>query len=244
MRLTIVGCSGTYPGPGSPCSSYLVEEDGFRLVLDMGNGSLGPLDEACGLLEPDAVVISHLHGDHYFDLLTYTYVRHYHPAGSAPVLPVYGPSGLPGVIEDPEDPVEGVYDVRPIDSERTIDVGPFEITLRRMNHSVETYGMRISAGGRTIAYSADTAPCDALTDLARDADLMLCEASFLDGEHNPPGLHMTGGDAGAHATRAGAGRLVLTHLVPWGDVDRTLAGATASYSGDIAIAHSLDRFEI
>ena len=113
-----------------------------------------------------------------------------------------------------------------------------------MNHPVETYGMRISAGGRTVAYSADSGACDELVKLAREADLFLCEASYLEGDDNPPDIHLTGKEAGAHAARADVGRLVLTHLVPWGDADRTLGEATTAFSGDIAVASTCAVFDI
>jgi ribonuclease BN (tRNA processing enzyme) len=249
MKLTIVGSAGTFPGPTSACASYLLEQDGFKLLLDIGNGSLGALQEVCGLLGPDAVVVSHLHGDHYLDLITYTYARRYHPDGAAPILPVYGPSDIHKAIaaayhRDVEELLSSVYEINPVDSDRVVGIGPFEVDLRRVVHTVETYGMRISAGGRTIAYSADTGACDELVGLAQDVDLFLCEASYLDGDDNPTGIHLTGREAGEHATRADAKRLLLTHLVPWGDEPRTLAEAVANYSGDIHVARPLDTFDI
>ncbi len=249
MKLTIVGSAGTYPGPRSACASYLVEHEGFRLLLDIGNGSLGALQEVCGLLGPDAVAVSHLHGDHYLDLITYTYARRYHPDGAAPVLPVYGPTDIHKAISsayhrDVEDLLTEVYDIHPVEGDRVLQIGPFEVDLRRVTHTVETYGMRISAGGRTLAYSADTGGCDSLVELAREADLFLCEASYLDGEDNPVGIHLTGREAGEFATRADAKRLVLTHLVPWGDPHRTLAEAEGSYAGDIRVAKPLDSFDV
>jgi len=96
--------------------------------------------------------------------------------------------------------------------------------------------MRITAGGRSLAYSADSAPCDELIKLAREADLFLCEASYLEGEDNPPDIHLTGKEAAEHAARADAKRLMLTHLVPWGDRDRTFDEAASVYDGDITVA--------
>jgi ribonuclease BN (tRNA processing enzyme) len=104
--------------------------------------------------------------------------------------------------------------------------------------------MRVSAGGRTITYSADSGLCQSLIDLAQGVDLFLCEASYLDGEDNPPDVHLTGRQAAEHATRAGAGRLLLTHLVPWGDEDRTLAEAHSGYDSDITVARSLGVHEL
>jgi ribonuclease BN (tRNA processing enzyme) len=249
MRLTIVGAAGTFPGPTSGCSSYLVEHEGFRLLLDMGNGSTGALQEVCGLLAPDALIVSHLHGDHYLDLITYTYARRYHPAGISPRLLVYGPTRIREAIagaysRDVNELLGETYDINAIEHNQTIDIGPFSVDLREVNHTIETYGMRVSAGGRTLAYSADSADSDVLVDLARDVDLFLCEASYLDGEDNPPNVHLTGRGAAEHATRADAHRLVLTHLVPWGDEARTLAEATECYDGEIRVARPLDSYNI
>jgi ribonuclease BN (tRNA processing enzyme) len=250
VKVTVIGMSGTFPGPRSGCSSYLVEHDGFRLLLDIGNGSTGALQDACGLLDLDAVSISHLHGDHFLDLITYTYARRYHPDGKPPLLPVYGPStiyeGICGAYaRDVEELLAEVYEFNPISENGSVrQVGPFEISYHLVNHPVETYAMRVSAGGRTIAYSADTGESEALVDLARDVDLFLCEASYLDGDPNPPDVHLTGLQAGQYATRAGANRLMLTHLVPWGDDERTLAEAQRSYDGEILVARPLDSYDV
>src|SRR6202042_2781197 len=93
MRLTVVGCSGSFPGPESAASSYLLEADGFRLVIDMGNGSLGGLQRYAPLFGVDAVALSHLHADHCVDLYSYSVARTYAPAGPQPAIPVYGPAG-------------------------------------------------------------------------------------------------------------------------------------------------------
>jgi ribonuclease BN (tRNA processing enzyme) len=249
MRLTIVGCAGTFPGPDSACSSYLLEHDGFRLLIDAGNGATGNLQRSVGLLDLDAVAISHLHGDHYLDLVTYTYARRYHPQGMPGCLPVYGPSDIEGHLlgafgRPVDDLLREVYEFHPIDGPSETTIGPFELELARVNHPVETYAMRISAGGRTLAYSADTAACDELIKIARDADLFLCEASYLDGEDNPPNIHLTGREAGEHATRAAARKLVLTHLVPWGDRDRTVAEAHDTYDGELVVAAAGAVFDV
>lgn len=243
MKLTIVGCAGTFPGPDAACSSYLLEHDGFRLLVDAGNGSTGALQRSCGLLDIDAVMLSHLHGDHYLDLITYTYARRYHPDGSPGPIPVHGPSDIvehiSGAFGRPvDDLLAAVYDFHPASGPGHVGIGPFDIELGRVNHPVETYGMRITAGGRTLTYSADSGVSDELVKLARDADVFLCEASYLDGDDNPPDIHLTGKEAAEHANRAGVGKLLLTHLVPWGDATRTLAEAEQAYDGDLSIVSS------
>lgn len=241
MRLTVLGCAGTFPGPGTACSSYLVEQDGFRLLVDFGNGALGGLQEAGDLRDVDAVVISHLHGDHFLDLVTYTYARRYHPDGASAPLVVYGPPGLAerinGCFERPWPPdlLRHTFDFRTI-TEGTLQIGPFGLELIKVNHPVTCFAMRIGAGGRSLTYSGDTGVCEALIDLARDTDLFLCEASYLDGADNPPGVHLTGSEAGAHAAEAGARRLVLTHLVPWNDSEAIRKAAADCFHGPLELA--------
>jgi ribonuclease BN (tRNA processing enzyme) len=249
VKLSIVGASGTFPAPHSGCSSYLVEHAGFRLLVDVGNGSTGALQEVCGLLGPDAVLISHLHGDHYLDLITYTYARRYHPDGHPPRLPVYGPRSIRQTVSaafsrNVDELLDEVYDFHGLDHDQRLEIGPFQVDLKQVNHPIETYGMRISADGRSVAYSADSGESDALVELARAADIFLCEASYLDGDDNPGDVHLTGSQAGAHATRAGADRLLLTHLVPWGDETRTLAEAAGTFAGDISVAHPLAGYDV
>jgi ribonuclease BN (tRNA processing enzyme) len=248
MRLTVLGCSGTFPGPDAPCSSYLIEADGFRLMIDMGNGSSGVLQRCCGLLDVDAVLLSHLHGDHWLDLVTYTYARRYHPSGRPSALPVYGPAGtmeqVSGAFGRPVgELLAQTYAFTDVGAGQ-MRIGPFDVRLAGVNHPVETYGVRVGRGDRSVTYSADTGECDALANLARDTDLFLCEASYLDGGDNPPGIHLTGGQAGEHAARAGARRLLLTHLVPWHDPVRTLQAAHDTYDGDIELASSGQRIDV
>lgn len=248
MKVTVVGCSGTFPGPQSCCSAYLFQADDFSLLVDAGNGATGALQQHIGILDLDAIAISHLHGDHYLDLVTYTYARRYHPSGCPGPLPVYGPDGTRNQVASayakPVDALlDAVYDFRNL-SGTSVDIGPFRVDLARVNHPVETYAMRVSADGGSVTYSADTGVSDALVDLAQGTDVFLCEASYSDGDENPPDVHLTGREAGEHAARAGVGRLVLTHLVPWGDSQRTLESATSSYDGDISLAATGGTFEI
>jgi ribonuclease BN (tRNA processing enzyme) len=249
VKLTVIGCAGTFPGPDSACSSYLLEHDGFRLLIDAGNGSTGTLQRVTGLLGIDAVVISHLHGDHYLDLVTYTYARRYHPSGRPECLPVHGPGDVRGHVASAfgrpvDELLAEVYDFRPIPGPGEFEIGPFSFRVDRLNHPVETFGMRISDGNHTLAYSADTGACDELVELARGADLFLCEASYLEGDKNPPNVHLTGKEAGEHAARAEVDRLLLTHLVPWGDRDRTLSEAKEAYDGNVSVASSLATYDI
>ena len=241
MRLTVIGCSGSMPGPDSPASCYLLEAEGFRLLADLGNGALGALQRYAGLDDIDAVCLSHLHADHCLDLCPYYVARTYAPGGPRGRIPVYGPAGTArrmaqayGLAEPPG--MTGVFSFLTL-AEGTCEIGPFRVTTARMDHPVDTYGFRFEYGGRALAYSADTGPTAALTGLAAKADLLLCEASFLDGPDLPPGLHLTAGQAAGHAAQAGAGRLVLTHIPPWYDPVRSLEEASAAaFGGPVSLA--------
>ena len=260
MRVTVVGCSGSFPGPDSPASCYLFEAEGFRLVIDLGNGALGTLQRFAGLFSIDAICLSHLHADHCIDVGAYWVARQFAPDGPKPPIPLFGPRGTAGRVTPhlgpgahpagsgpagsgpaappgPEANGGPRFDFRDL-APGTTEIGPFRVTADHMNHPVETFGFRIEHAGFRLAYSADTGESDALVALARHADLLLCEASFLDRPGNRPNLHLTARQAAEYATRAGAGQLVLTHLVPWNDRDRTRAEASAAYQGPLQLATS------
>ncbi len=200
MRLTVVGCSGSFPGPESAASCYLLEADGFRLVIDMGNGSLGALQRYAPLFGVDAIALSHLHADHCVDLYSYSVARTYAPAGPQPPIPVYGPAGTReriGLIHSPEgdDGLPERFTFETL-APGSIRIGPFDVTLAHMNHPVETFGFRFAHGGRTLAYTGDTGETEAVVGLASGADVFLSEAAFLDGPDLPPDLHLTARQAG------------------------------------------------
>ncbi|CAM5269867.1 MULTISPECIES: MBL fold metallo-hydrolase [Streptomyces] len=242
MKLTVVGCSGSFPSKGSACSSYLVEADGFRLLLDMGNGALGELQRHVGLYDLDAIFLSHLHADHCIDMCAYFVVRYYPHGGDRPrPLPVYGPEGTEQRLtaahgDTPSDRAMGeVFDFHTL-KPGSFEIGPFSVRTEKLCHPVDTFGIRVEHGGSSLAYSGDTGTCEALEDLARDVDLFLCEASFVDGKEDIPDLHLNGREAGEAAARAGARRLVLTHIPPWTDADRNAADARAAYPGPVELA--------
>jgi ribonuclease BN (tRNA processing enzyme) len=245
MRLTVVGCSGSIPGPDSPASCYLLEADGFRLLVDFGNGSLGPLQRYIPLLGVDAVCLSHLHADHCVDLYSYSIARTYSPAGPQPPIPVYAPAGAPGRIARLDEPDKGSdeswlaarFTFHTLDP-GTLTIGPFEVRPERVNHPVETFGFRFRHGGRTLAYTGDTGETEAVTALAAGADLLLSEAAFLDRPGLPPNLHLTARQAAGYACQAGVGRLVLTHLQPWYSADDARTEAAAAFSGDLEVARA------
>ncbi|MEV7546979.1 MULTISPECIES: MBL fold metallo-hydrolase [unclassified Streptomyces] len=250
MKLTVVGCSGSFPSADSACSSYLVEADGFRLLLDMGNGSLGALQRHCGLYDLDAIFLSHLHADHCIDMCAYFVARFYrHEGGRCGPLPVYGPEGTERRLSTAYDDVPDERSMSEVFDFRTLkpgsfEIGPFTVRTERVCHPVESYGIRVEHGGRVLAYSGDTGVCPELGMLAEGADLFLCEASFTHGKEDIPDLHLNGREAGEYARGGRVGRLVLTHIPPWTDAERNLADARAVYDGRVDLAYAGAVYEV
>jgi ribonuclease BN (tRNA processing enzyme) len=246
VKLTIIGMSGSYPGPDSPASCYLVEQehDGrpFRLLLDLGNGALGPLQRHVDLDQVDAVLLTHLHADHCLDLCGYYVVRKYAPGGPRPRIPVYGPAGTADRMARaydlaPDPGMHNEFDFRAFPADG-FSLGPFQVRTTQVTHPVAAYAIRLETQGRSLVYSGDTGACDALVEIARGADLFLCEASFTEASDNPPDLHLTGRQAGEFAARAHVRRLVLTHVPPMVDGKQVFAEAEAVYAGDLDLARS------
>jgi ribonuclease BN (tRNA processing enzyme) len=216
VTLTIVGCSGSAPGPLSACSCYLIEADGFRLLLDIGNGAVGPLQRYAPVTGIGAVILSHAHSDHFTDITQLQYLR---SVAGAPPLRIIVPANLPDLLRPAGPPAWDMVEAR----SGTVRFGPLTARLARVEHgAMECWATRI---GDELCYTADSDPCDALDDLARGCGVLLAEASGLDG-HGVT-RHLTAGDAARLAARSGARLLILTHLRPWQDHLSLLAEAAA-----------------
>jgi len=238
MDLTIIGCDGSWPGPGGTGSSYLVQHDGFNLVLDLGGGALGRLQEHIAISDIGAIAISHPHPDHYVDLLPLSIALHWGARGSASV-PLFVPEGFFSHVSGALMPGTGeawdeAFDMREVVDREEFNVGPFAIRVSGMPHTESSLGFRVSAAGRTLAYTGDTGPGETTVELARGADLLLSEATRLDGGEQS--FHLTARQAAEYAKRADVGRLVLTHLEPGVDPDASLAQAREALDGEITVA--------
>jgi len=241
MRMTIVGCAGSYPSLVSAASCYLIDTGDFRLVVDLGNGALGPLQRYLSLESIDAICLSHLHSDHCLDMCGLCVAQVLHPSGPRPPIPVFAPRGAASrltravSVESANTAMNEAFVFHEL-TPGTTEIGPLRITTAHMNHPVETFGFRFEHDGQVLTYSADTAVEPELVRLAAGADVLLCEASFLDGPGLPTDLHLTARQAAEHATQAGVGELVLTHLVAWNDQGATLEQATEAFDGRLGLA--------
>lgn len=253
MRLTVLGCSGSLAGPDSPASGYLLTVPGGQpVVMDFGPGVLGSLQQHADPNEV-AVMLSHLHADHCLDLPGLLVWRRYNPIPAIGRGTLIGPPGTaarigaasseyPGKIDD----ISDTFDVSTWTDQEEIELGGMRILARKVNHPPSTFGLRITGpGGEVLAYSGDTGVCDELIELARGADVFLCEASWThDPENRPPNLHLSGRQAGEAAAKAGVKSLALTHLPPWTWPDDMLAEAREVYDGPIRVVRRDEQIDI
>ena len=239
MQLTVLGCSGSVPAAESPASGYLVRAGETSVVLDLGNGTFGALQHYLDPFTLDGLFLSHLHPDHCADVSSLTVYRRYHPhPPPAGALPLYGPPDAadrlvaayaPNADDRKLTDLSDIYDFRSYGA--TARIGPFEVDAVRVEHPCEAYALRLGYGEHTLVYSGDTGPCPQLVELATGADVLLAEASWPDRPGNPPGIHLSGREAGEAAASAGVGRLLLTHIPPWTDAERVLTEAKAAFGG-------------
>ncbi len=232
MRLTVLGCSGSAPGPASPASCYLVEHEGFSLLLDLGNGAFGSLVALADPAAVDAVFLSHLHADHCLDAAPFIVWHRYSGQSSRSPVPLYAPVGadrrLARAYGDDGDTVEDVFDAIPIGPGEWA-LGPFQVRTARTAHPIECHAVRLTVDGRSLVYTGDTGPSAAVEELARGADVLLSEAAHPDVPGLPPSLHLTGREAGELAAAAGVGRLLVTHVPSWVDEIGQLFAASSVF---------------
>ena len=238
MRLTVLGADGGWPRAGSACSGYLVEADGYVLLVDPGYATAPRLFSVCAPSEVDAVLVTHGHPDHCADLSALLRARAFGDR-PLPALPVYAPPGAldavlaldrPGVLDD-------AVVVTALDDGARLRLGPLAVAATALPHTWPNLGYRISAPGQSLAYTGDSGPSNRVVDLARHATVLLAEASHA--EVVPPdmtGLLSSARDAGTAAALAEAERLLLTHLLPTTDPEAAIRCARQLYGGQVDVA--------
>ena len=224
VKLTVVGCSPAWPNPASAHSGYLVTSDDGRLLLDCGPGVLARLRETEPWPRIDAIVITHLHLDHCGDLVPWLWGHVLGPAQGIPGPQLYVPAtGLARISAfAPLGRFLEVFGMHEYTDGEAFEAAGHTVTARAVRHYGEpAFGLRVEHGGRVLAYSGDSGPAPGLVEVARDADVFLCEATLLEPEHEPHG-HLSAEEARVIAAEAGARRLLLTHRAAEHAVDESV----------------------
>jgi ribonuclease BN (tRNA processing enzyme) len=239
LTVTILGCDGSYPGPGGACSGYLVNSEGYHLWIDCGVGSLAAIQLHIPIEEIDAVVITHEHPDHWGDLEHLGVACRWMIERSP--LPVYAQDGLASMFR-----IRGAveaFDWHLLDETSEIDLGPMGLSFSRTDHPVPTLAVRVDASGRSLGYSADSGPGWGLSSLGEGLDLVLCEATFLSDKEGTV-QHMSARQAGLTAAEADVRRLVVTHVGPRVDKEAVRAEASLAFGRPVTMASAGARYAV
>ena len=254
MRITVLGKSPSWQDAAGACSGYLVEQDGFRMLLDCGNGVFSKLRRIVDYVDIDAVLITHLHADHFLDLVPFSYALSYAPrqqpvpvggwpGTDTPARPdLYVPHGGPEVFRrivscwGQEDLVDNAFALHEYSAEDELTVGPLDLRFCEVPHYTLTHAVEMTSNGSRFTFSADCSPNDALISFAQDTDVLLIEATLPRPERTGVRGHLTPGEAGEHGRRAGARRLVLTHYSDEMDAEWARTEAAAAYGAPVEMA--------
>ncbi|MCJ7840401.1 MBL fold metallo-hydrolase [Lederbergia sp. NSJ-179] len=238
MELTVIGHWGGFPKVGEASTGYLLEHEGFKLLIDCGSAVLSQLQYYVKPTELHAVILSHYHPDHVADIgvLQHALLIGKYTEGFSGNLPIYGhqedQAGFAALT------YKNVTTGISYKGDESIHIGPFQIEFIKTLHPVPCYAMRLTAGGRTLVYTADTAYFSDLVAFAREADLLLCESNYYKDMKKSAVNHMTSDQAGQLAKAANIKNLVLTHLPHFGDHEQLVSEAKEEYAGEITLALS------
>jgi ribonuclease BN (tRNA processing enzyme) len=254
LQVTVLGKSPSWQDAAGACSGYLVQEGELKLVLDCGNGVFSKLRSVVDYRLIGEVLISHLHADHFLDLVPFSYalanaVRNGGgelrgrpslrvPAGGHELLRrIVGSWGSADLIDD-------AFKVTEYEPDDVLTLGPLQVRFREVPHFTRAYAVELATGRARFVFGADCAPNDALVEFARDADVLMVEATLPEPEQGPDRGHMTPREAGEHGAAARARRLVLTHYSDEMDPSWAAAEAAEGYGGRVELAHEGAVYEL
>ncbi|MBM4764180.1 MBL fold metallo-hydrolase [Bacillus sp. B15-48] len=236
MKLTVIGCWGGYPKKNEASSGYLLEHNGYNLLIDCGSGVLSKLQNYLQPQQLDAVLLSHYHPDHNADIGVLYHARLIQGllGTKPPTLPIYGHQ-----LDEREFAnltykkiTKGVA----FDPEKTLQVGPFTVSFLQTVHPVPCFAMRVEAAGKVLVYTADTSYKEEFIAFSKQADLLLCECNFYGNQSGKGAGHMNSFDAGNLAAAAEVQQLILTHLPHYGDTNQLVIEANQKYNGPTQLA--------
>lgn len=263
MRITVLGKSPAWQDAGGACSGYLVEEGGTCLLLDCGSGVFAKLRQSVDYVDVDAVVVSHLHADHFFDLVPYASALTYAPrqqpvpvdrwpGTQTPARPaLHAPAGARAAFRQVcegggmlADHVESAFAVEEYDPSDVIEVGPLTLRFHAVPHYLPTHAIEVTGATGRLTFGADHGPSQELVDFATGTDLLLLEATLPRPERGGVRGHLTPAEAGEHGARAGAARLVLTHISDELDPGWARDQAAGAFAGPVEVAAEGAVFEV
>jgi len=249
VRVWVLGRCGGYPRPGEACSGYLVEAGGLRLALDLGHGVLSRLLLRVSAYDLTALVLSHLHPDHVADVPALRVALRWgrRPPDRPGRLPVLAPEAAAryfACVTGEEELQE--FEFFPVPQSDPVELDGVRMRFTRTRHPVEAYAVRVEAGGRVLAYTADTAPSEEVVELSLGADVLVAEATLSEAyaDRAEAAGHMTGSQAGAMARRAGVRRLLLTHFFPTTDPQESVAAAQKAFGGPVEAVEEGKAYEV
>jgi len=236
MKLTVIGFWGGYPKKNGASSGYLLEHNGFQLLIDCGSGILAKLQNVLQPEELDAVILSHYHPDHIADIGVLQHARliQGYLGKKTAALPIYG---HPFADEEfskftYKDVTKGIA----YDPSQVLSVGPFQISFLKTNHPVPCYAMRITADEKSLVYTGDSSFKEEFITFSKDADVLLCECNFYGNQDGKSAGHMNSFETGYLAQNAGVKKLVLTHLPHYGNLTELINEAASNFTGIINLA--------
>lgn len=264
MKLTVLGKSPSWQDAGGACSGYMIEDASYALLLDCGNGVFSKLRLYRDYVDVDAVAISHLHADHFLDLVPYSYALTHAPrqqpvavdrwpGTDSPARPrLIAPRGAGATFRQVvgawgnDDLIENAFELEEYEPSSTVEAGPLRLRFREVPHFTETFAVDISSanGGGRLTYGADCRPGEELIAVARDTDLLVVEATLPRPERTGVRGHLTPAEAGEHARRAGARRVVITHISDELDEGWARREASEAFGAPVEVAREGAVYEV
>lgn len=244
LKLTVIGCWGGYPKVNQASTGYLLEHDGFKLLIDCGSAVLSKLQNYIQPQDIDACIITHYHADHIADIgvLQHALLIQKYLSNFSNTLPIYGHN------LDKESFTTLTYkDITKGESynpSERLELGPFSISFIQTKHPVPCFALRIEAGGKTLVFTADSAYKPEFVNFANKSDLLLCECNFYADMSGENAGHMNSRDAGNLAAQAEVKQLILTHLPHYGELNKLVEEAGQYYNGPIQLAEEGQVFQI
>ena len=264
MRITVLGKSPSWQDVDGACSGYLIEEDKTGVLLDCGNGVFAKLRRFRDYVDVDAVVLSHMHADHFLDLVPFAYALVYAPrqqpvpvarwpGTDTPARPrLIAPAGAGALLRrvcgawGPDDLIDRAFALEEYAPEDVVEVGPLSVRFHPVPHFTDTNAVELTTalGDGRFTFGADHRPTDDLVNFARDTDLLLIEATLPRPERDGDRGHLTPREAGEHGREAGAGRLVLTHISDELDGQWALTEAQDAFGAPVTLAREGDVYTV